>query len=108
MPPKLRYEFYLPTVYNDGSPIDAVKYRFVKNKVIEKYGAISIHPATISGTWVDTVTNKVFFDNCYRYEVVVDKNDENEFFFETLKKELKTLFNQHEIFMIHTEVTWVP
>lgn len=107
MPSKLRYELYLPTLYNDKSPIEHQKYRYVKDKIIKKFGAISMHPTTVQGTWVDKNSNVVYFDNCYRFEICVDKTDDNEKFFEDLKEELKQLFKQREIYMIFTEVIMV-
>ncbi|MBI2630239.1 hypothetical protein HYW76_03990 [Candidatus Pacearchaeota archaeon] len=107
MPPKLRYEFYLPTYYNDRTPIEPKKYRQVKNKIVERFGAISTHPATVQGTWIDKSSNITYFDNCCRFEICVDKDDENEKFFEELKDELKEIFMQREIYMIFTEVNMV-
>ncbi len=107
MPPKLRYEIYLPTSYNDKTPIEPKKYRQVKNRLQKKFHGLSIHPATIQGTWINPSNSEKFYDNCARYEIVVDKSPENEKFFGNYKKELKELFIQHEIFMVFTEVTWV-
>jgi hypothetical protein len=107
MPPKLRYEIYLPTLYNNKKPIDASKYRYVKNKLLKRCRSYSIHPATVQGTWVDEDTNIVYFDNCFRFEITVDKNPENELFFEDFKIELLQLFKQHQIYMICTEVNWI-
>jgi hypothetical protein len=107
MPPKLRYEIYIPTLYNDGTSIETKKYRIIKNKIQNKFQGISIHPATVQGTWICPITKNIFCDNCFRYEIVVDKLPENEEWFEEYKKELKELLNQHEIFMIFTEINWV-
>lgn len=107
MPPKLRFEIYLPTLYNDKTPIEAHKYREVKNKIQQKFGGLSVHPATIQGIWVNPKDNKTYYDNCFRYEIVVDKSPESEEFFEKYKEELKVLFQQYEIFMISTEINWI-
>lgn len=107
MPPKLRYEFYLPTLYNDKFPIEPKKYRYIKNKIVKQFGAISTHPATVQGIWIDSCSNKRHFDNCCRFEICVEKSDDNEKFFEELKEELKVYFKQIEIYMIFTEVNMV-
>ncbi len=107
MAPRLRYEFYLPTYYNDGTPIEPSKYRLVKNKVVDRFGAVSIHPATIQGIWVNKEDNVRYFDNCSKFEISVEKNEINEIFFENLKKELKEIFKQYEIYMIYCEVNQV-
>ena len=107
MPPKLRYEVYIPTLYNDRTPIELNKYRLIKNKLQEKFGGISVHPASVQGTWIEPISKQIFCDNCFRYEIVVEKTPENEEFFEKFKEELKQLLSQHEIFMISTEVNWI-
>tara|TARA_Y100000310_G_scaffold298351_1_gene332225 strand:- start:30 stop:353 length:324 start_codon:yes stop_codon:yes gene_type:complete len=107
MPPKLRYEIYLPTLYNDKNPIEARKYREIKNKLQEQFGGLSVHPATVEGSWINRETKRLFSDNCFRYEIVVDKNPENREWFENLKEWLKEFLIQYEIFMIYTEINWV-
>ncbi len=98
---------YLPTLYNDKTSIEPKKYRQVKNKLQLKFGGLSVHPFTIQGTWINPKDNKRLYDNCARYEIVVEKSPENEEFFEKYKEELKELFQQHEIFMVFTEINWV-
>jgi len=107
MPPKLRYEIYIPTSYNDKTPIEPKKFREIKNKLQNQFGGLSVHPATVQGTWICQKTNKKFFDNCFRYEIVVEKDPEIEKWFEEYKEELKQFLKQHEIFMIWTEINWV-
>lgn len=89
MPPKLRYEIYVPTLYNDKTSIEPRKYRNIKNKLQKQFWGISVHPATVQGTWICPKTRRVFCDNCFRYEIVVEKTSENEQWFEEYKEELK-------------------
>lgn len=114
MPPQLRYEFYLPTYYNNdanpeefGKPIQPSKYRVTKNKIIKKFGSLSIHPGSIQGVWTDSNTNKRYYDVCYKWEICVDIKGDNISYFEELKEYLKFEFKQHEIFMVHFEVNRV-
>ena len=107
MPPKLRYELYIPTLYNDKTPIEAKKYRQIKNKLQHNFNGLSVHPATVQGSWTNPKTTKLISDNCFRYEIVVEKTPENEKWFEDYKEELKIFLDQNEMFMIFTEVTWV-
>lgn len=114
MPPQLRYEFYLPTYYNNesnpeefGKPIEIGKFRKAKNKIIKKFGCISIHPGSIQGVWTDSNTNTRYYDVCYKWEICVDIKGDNIKFFEELKEYLKDEFKQHEIFVICFEVNRV-
>ncbi|MEK6867797.1 MAG: hypothetical protein AABX98_03150 [Nanoarchaeota archaeon] len=101
---KLKYEFYIPTSYNDKTPIEPKKQRYVKNKIVDKFNGISIHPATVQGIWCGQNKEVFHYDNCIHFEVCVDNLDENEIFFEQLKEELKELFRQEDIYMICFEV----
>mgnify|MGYP001613737568 CR=1 FL=1 len=104
---KLRYEIYIPTCYNDKTLIEVSKYREIKNKLQKKFGGLSVHPATIQGSFFSEILNCFLYDNCFRYEILVEKLPENEEFFEEFKKELLQMLNQEEIFMIYTETNWV-
>lgn len=104
MPSRLRYEIYIPKLYNNKIPIESSKYNFIKNKLQKKFGGISIHSESVQGTWVHPISKQIFNDKCFRYEVIVEKNPENEKFFKEFKEELKKLLLQHEIFMIQTEI----
>lgn len=101
---KLRYEFYLPTCYNDGSLIEPNKYREVKNKIISKFGAVSLHPPNVEGSWIHPASKELYENVCCRFEITVDDIEDNNNFFIQLKEELKTLFQQHEIYMIATPI----
>lgn len=107
MAPKLRYEFLLPTCYNDGRPIESSKYREAKDKIVAKFGGVSLHPNTVQGTWIHPDSRQAYNDNCCRFEVSVDKTDEAIAFFEAFKQEMKILFDQHEIYMLYTEIMLV-
>lgn len=104
---KLRYEIYLPTCYNNKSPIETKKFRLIQKKLLKKCNGYSIHPATIEGAYVEENSGIVYFDNCRRFEITVPKTPENQVFFEELKEELKLLLDQHQIYMICTEVEWI-
>lgn len=107
MPPKLRYEIYIPTLYNDKTSIEPKKFRYIKNKIMDEFKGLSIHPATVQGSWINPKNNELLCDNCFRYEIVVEKTPQNEEWFENFKKELKEILSQYEIFMIFTEINWV-
>ena len=112
MPQKLRIEIYIPTLYNPDekgfrAPIETAKHRQVKNQIVDKHGAISMHPLTIKGVWVNQETNEKYFDSCYKYEVCIDPKEDIDKELEEWKEELKKLFQQFEIYMIYTEINQV-
>lgn len=101
----LRYEIYIPLKDNSNKPIKS--HGLIEKKIQDRFGGISTHMAIVKGVWVHPKSSKVYRDDCYRYEVVVENNKKNKKFFIGLKEELKTLLNQHEIFMICSEIDWV-
>lgn len=112
MPPQIRLEIYIPTFYNpdkngDRKSIELRKHRLVKNQIVDKFKAVSIHPLTVQGIWVDPETNKRHFDNCYRFEVCINPREDVGTYLEEWKKELEDLFEQFEIYMIYYEVNKV-
>jgi len=112
MPQKLKVEVLIPTLYNPNEEgfresIETRKRREVKNEIVKKYGGISIHPLTVKGVWVHPETKERFFDNCYRYEVCIDPEEDIEKDLEIWKENLKEIFDQFEIFMTFYEVTQV-
>jgi len=111
MPPQLRFEFYLPTFYNNeknpkdfGKPIEKSKFRIAKNKIINNFGCLSIHSGIIQGTWTDKDSKIRYFDNCRKFEVCVNNRDDIIDFMINFKEFLKKEFEQHDIYMIYTEV----
>ncbi len=104
MPKELRYEFYLPTFYNNKEEIEKIKYLHIKNKIRDKFGGISIHPGKIEGQWFNKDDGEICYDYLVRFEVCVDGSITNQLFFEDLKEELKKLFDQKEIYMVCTEI----
>ena len=107
MSQKLRYEFYLPTQYNDKTSIEKSKFRQIKNKIKEKFKGISVHPGTIDGEWINAGSSKTLKDSLVKFEVCVDGSITNQLFFENLKEELKNLFDQEDIYMVYTEINLV-
>ena len=107
MPPKLRYEFYLPILYNNKKPVEKSKFRQVKNRMLKDFRGVSTHPGIISGRWLDPNSNKLYADELIKFEVCVYGSITNQLYFEKLKEELKELFKQNEIYMLYTEVIQV-
>ncbi len=114
MPPKYKVEFLLPTLYNNkenpelpGEPIEAKKSREAIAMVVKKFNAISKHPATIEGTWIDKNSNIKYFDNCLHLEVCIDKRDDYVKFFEKFKIHLMKEFEQEDIYIICYEVNMI-
>ena len=102
MRPQLKVEFFLPSSYNSGEDIEPKKIFFVKKEILAAFGGISTHPASVAGIWQGE--DKVYYNNCYRFEVAAPKTDQTKEFFILFKEKLKELFEQHEIYMTSVEM----
>jgi len=50
---RLKVEFLIPLEYNDGTNVEPNKLFMVKEKIVELFGGITIHPLTTEGIWID-------------------------------------------------------
>lgn len=101
---RLRVEFLVPLKYPNGVDIEPERLFEVREEVVKRFGAITIHPLSTEGVWISPKTNKRCCDVCKRFEVSIDKNEENEKSLIELKKRLMKMFKQEEIYMLYTEV----
>src|SRR3989344_535335 len=105
MPPKTRIEIYIPTFYNPDKngkrkAIETRKHRHVKNEIVTRYGAVSMHSSTVEGIWIDPQTGETHFDSCKRFEVCVDSPEAREADLMRWKAALQTLYQQISVYMI--------
>ncbi len=104
---RLKVEFLIPLKYNDGTDVEPEKLFMVKEKVIDLFGGITIHPLTTEGIWIDPKTHIKYYDECRRFEIVVEESPE---IYETLKKlkeDLIKTFKQEDINIYYTEITQI-
>ena len=104
---RLNVVFLIPLKYNDGTDIEPEKLFEVKEKVVNLFGGVTTHPLSTEGIWMDPKTRKKYYDNCRRFEVSMEKSDENENILKNLKEEFKKMFKQEEIFMYYSEITQI-
>jgi hypothetical protein len=92
-----RFEILLPLRFNDGQ---AVPDELISDTLLElrqRFGAVSCETQTIRGTW--TFEAEVFRDDLIRVYVDADDSSEYREFFIGYKEQLKTRFQQLEIWM---------
>ena len=88
--------------YNDGRLIEKRKFKHIKRVIEERFNGVSVHYIKILGEWRDPVTGKMIEDNNLKYEVTVYKEEKK--FFLDLKEELKSAFDQKDVYIIKTKV----
>lgn len=68
---KVKLHFKLPTVYNDGTPINPSEFIRVKNYFLDTYGGLSIDNPT-TGYWQDS--GVTYTDETIEYMVLIGKD----------------------------------
>ena len=98
-----RYEILLPLKYNDGNRIEAEKFLLTKQELIQKFGALSVHPHPIEGLW--TYEGVTYEDLLLKYVVDVESDaSEVQRFFRDFKETLKTRFRQFDIWIVASPI----
>ena len=97
-----RYEIYLPTRYNDGSPVGAAEFMATRQELVARFGACSFFPETFHGAWI--YQGQTVEDENVRICVDVEDTPENATFFGQLKPRLKERFRQLEIWIVSFEI----
>ena len=47
-----RYEILLPTLYNDGTPVEPEKFFKTQEELVAQFGALTTSPERVQGVWV--------------------------------------------------------
>lgn len=97
-----RYEIILPTRYNDGAPVEQVKYWETTEEIVRQFGAVTLQPEILRGIWIYD-TDRYEEENI-RLFVDVEDTPESEAFFVRLKQKLKERFQQIDIWIVSYEV----
>ena len=96
------YEIFLPLYYNDGQPIEPVKFRRVQQKLLDEFGAFTLFPQPNKGVW--RMGSVVYRDEIAIYRVVAESTPAARRFIRMLKQWLLKAFRQEEIFIIERDV----
>ena len=97
-----RYEFLLPTRFNDGQPVPESLIAQTLEELENRFGAVSWETQIIRGAWQDQ--GEEFRDELFRVFVDVNDRPENREFFRSYKEQLKSRFQQREIYMTSSAI----
>ena len=96
----LEYEIYLPTTYNDDSPVDAEVVDGLKRKLVEAFGGYTHQRSRSEGAW--KLGGVVFRDEVTILRVLDDGSAK--FDMRGFKKEIETSLRQETILIVEREV----
>jgi hypothetical protein len=92
-----RFEILLPLRFNDGQPVPDELVGQTLLEIRQQFGAISAESQVIRGHWHHQ--GEVFRDELMRVFVDVADTEGNRAFFVAYKEQLKTRFQQLDIWM---------
>ena len=98
------YDIYLPTHYNDGTPIPQMTLDTIRGKVINRFGGATIL-AESSGSWHHNGETRT--EGMRILRVICEDNKGNAKYIESFKATLEARLGQEEIFIVTWEVQTV-
>jgi hypothetical protein len=98
----IRHEILLPTRYNDGSPVESVKFDDVLQEISERFGGVTFFPETLRGVWLHQ--GQRFDESNVRLVVDVEDSPENADFFVNYKRTLKDRFRQIDLWIVSYQI----
>lgn len=97
-----RYEILLPTRYNDGQQVEAVKFDQTVQEIVARFGAVTFHPEQLLGIWLHQ--GQRFEEYNVRLVIDVEDTPDNTAFFHGLKQTLKQRFRQIDVWIVSYEI----
>ena len=83
---QLKAEILVPIFYNNGTNIEAEKYRILFDELVKQFGAVSSEDNNIiNGYWINPQDNKAYADKNKVYWIIVADTEENRQYFANLK-----------------------
>ena len=96
------YDVFVPLNYNDGSPVEDDVIQHIGERLLERFGGLTLFPQPNKGFWkMGDVTFQV---QIVIFRVVTAKVAAARKFLKQLKKELKVSLDQEEILIIERDV----
>lgn len=102
---QLKVEIMVPIFYNNGTNVEAEKYRILFEELVKQFGAVSSEDNNvINGYWINPQDNKAYADKNKVYWIIVPDTEENKQYFINLQNKLESLFKQESILIYFTPV----
>ena len=103
--PQLKVEILVPIFYNNGTNVEAEKYRIMFEELVKQFGAVSSEDNNIiNGYWINPQDNKPYADKNKVYWIIVPDTEENRQYFVNFQDKLESLFDQESILIYFTPV----
>ena len=103
--PQLKVEMLVPIYYNNGTNVEAEKYKIMFEELVKQFGAVSSEDNNIiNGYWINPQDNKAYADKNKVYWIIVPDTEENRQYFVNFQDKLESLFDQESVLIYFTPV----
>ncbi len=99
------YDIFVPLYYNDGTPIEAVKFRRLQAELLEQFDGLTFFPQPNEGFW--KMGGVTYRDEIVIYRVLASSARTARRFLGQLKQRLKRELKQEEILIVERDVETV-
>jgi hypothetical protein len=96
------YDIFVPLYYNDGSPIEPIKFQRLHAILLEHFEGLTFFPQPNQGTW--KMGDIIYHDEIVIYRVLTSRARMARKFLSRLKEDLKRDLKQEEILIVEREV----
>ena len=96
------YDIFVPLKFNDGSPIEAVKFQRLQAELLEHFEGLTFFPQPNEGFW--KMSDVTYRDEIVVYRVLTSRVRAARRFLTELKERLKRDLQQEEILIVEREV----
>ena len=96
------YDVFIPLYYNDGAPIEPVKFQELQARLLERFEGLTYFPQANQGFW--KLGDMTYRDEIVIYRVISQDSVRARAFLSDLKGVLKREFRQQEILIIERDV----
>ena len=96
------YDIFVPLYYNDGKPVEPVKFQQLQARLLELFEGLTFFPQPNQGYW--KFGNMTYHDEIVIYRVISQNSSQSREYLAGLKQHLKREFQQEEILIIEREI----
>jgi hypothetical protein len=96
------YDIFVPLFYNDGRPVEPVKFQRLQAELLERFDGLTFFPQPNQGWW--RMGDVTYRDEIVIYRVLTSRTNAARRFLAQLKQRLKRELNQEEILIVERDV----
>lgn len=96
------YDIFVPLHYNDGTPVEAVKFQRLQAELLERFEGLTFFPQPNAGFW--RMGEVTYRDEIVIYRVLSRRTIAARRFLAQLKQRLKRELHQEEILIVERDV----